>query len=79
MNVNFPLQFVITPENKNKPPLMKLCKLVTNLLVNLPFFPWADFGRLLVCCSGAHNESFGAIGLSSSLSSLQLLQGISIE
>ena len=66
---NFLLQFVITPENKNKPPLMKLCKLVTNVLVNLPFFPRADFARLLVCCSGAHNESFDAIGLSVAITS----------
>ena len=48
---------------------MKLCKLVTNVLVNFPFFPRADFGRLLVCCLGAHNESFGAIGLSVAITS----------
>ena len=69
MDINFLLQFLITPESKSKRPFMKLCKLVTNVLVNLPFLPRADFGRLLVCCLGAHNESFGAVGLTVSITS----------
>ena len=32
-------------------------------------FPRVDSGRLLLCCLGAHNESFGAIGLSVAITS----------
>ena len=32
-------------------------------------FPRVDSGRLLACCLGAHNESFGAIGLSFAITS----------
>ena len=71
---DFLLQFVMTPVNKNKPPLMKLCKLVTNVLVNLPFFRRVDFGRLRYVVQ-EHVTSH--LALSDFL--LQLLQGISIE
>ena len=69
MDINFLLQFSYNSGKQKQAAILKLCKLVTNVLVNLPFFPRADFGRLLVCCLGAHNESFGAIGLSVAITS----------
>ena len=69
MEIKF-LQFSYKSRKQKQAAVLKLCKLVTNVLVNLPFFPRVDFGRLLVCCLGAHSEPFGFIGRS-----LQLLQG----
>ena len=74
MDIDFLLQFVITPENKNKPPLTKLCKLVTNVLVNLPF----PLGWILVDFWYVFQEHITSHLLPSDFL-WQLLQGISIE
>ena len=74
MDKDFLLQFVITPENKNKPALMKLCKLVTNVLVNLPF----SNGWILVDFWYVVKEHITS-HLAPPDFLLQLLRGISIE
>ena len=44
MEINFLLQFSYNSRKQKQAAILKLCKLVTNVLVNLPFFP----GRILV-------------------------------
>ena len=70
MDINFLLQFLwLENKTKQKNRHFDIMQISYKRFSEFTVFSPAVFGRLLICCLGAHNESFGAIVLSVAITS----------